>query len=110
ATTTAVVSGTAALLPDEALGSGTPSDGMPFTGDSVSLTGTPTATYNSKDVSAATTVTFAGLSLTGSSASNYSLTPLTQSATITQKAVSYFGISISSTKVYDATTAAAFTG
>src|SRR6185369_17240901 len=63
ATTTAVVSGTASLQSTESAGSGNTSDGKPYGVDSVSLTGTPTGTYNSKDVLSATTVTFGGLSL-----------------------------------------------
>ena len=58
----------------EGTGSGTTADGKPYTGDTVSLTGTATGTYNSKDVATATTVTFGGLSLTGSQAADYSLT------------------------------------
>ena len=41
--------------------------------DSVSLTGTPTGTYNSKDVATATTVTFGGLALTGTGNGDYTL-------------------------------------
>ena len=84
ATTTAVVSGTAALQSSETAGSGTTSDGKPYSVDSVSLTGTPAGTYDSANVASATTVTFSGLSLTGAGNGDYSLTVLTQAATITK--------------------------
>src|ERR1043166_3000163 len=82
ATTTATVSGTPALQAAEAAGSGTTSDGIPYDVDAVSLTGTPTGSYDSPSVATATTVTFSGLSLTGTDNSNYSLTAPTQAATI----------------------------
>ena len=109
-TTTAVVSGTAALQAAETAGSGTTSDGKPYSGDTVSVTGTPAAAYNSKDVATATTVTFGGLSLTGAQAGDYSFTASTQAATITPKALTYGGLSVPSSKVYDGTTTAAVSG
>ena len=72
-TTNAVVSGTATLATAEAPGAGTSIDGRKYTGDVVSITGTPFGTYNTKDVATASTVSYSGLSLAGSSASNYSL-------------------------------------
>ena len=90
-TTTAVVSGTAALQADGG-SAGSTSDGKPYTGDTVSLTGTATGTYNSKDVATATTVTFGGLSLTGTGNGDYTLTASTQAATITPKALTYSGL------------------
>ena len=61
-TTAAVVSGAAALLGTESAGSGSTSDGKPYSADSVSLSGSVrAATYNSKDVASATTVTFTRL-------------------------------------------------
>jgi hypothetical protein len=71
-TTTAVVSGTAAL--QAAVATGTSSDGKPLTGDDVGLTGTAVGNFNTKDVLTANTVAYTGLSLTGAQASNYSLT------------------------------------
>ncbi len=107
-TTTVVVSGTAALLAAEAPGTGTTSDDKPYNGDTVTLTGTATGTYNSKDVATATTVTFAGLS---SSNSDYTVTPAsTQAATITAKALTYSGPTVPSSKVYDGTTTAVVGG
>ena len=86
-TTTAEVSGTAALQTAEAAGTGSTADGKPYSVDSVSLTGTPTGTYNSKDVATATTVTFGGLALTGTGNGDYTLTASTQAATITPRTV-----------------------
>lgn len=73
-TTTASPLGTASLLAAEAPGTGASNDGKVFSGDVVSITGTPTATYNSKDVATAVNVTFGGISLTGAQAGNYVLT------------------------------------
>ena len=111
-TTAAVVSGSPGLLQAaEPKGTGTSSDGKPYTGDTVSLTGTATGTYNSKDVSTATTVTFGGLSLTGASAANYTLTiQAPAAATITAKALTFSGLSVPASKVYDGTTAAVVSG
>jgi hypothetical protein len=104
-TTAAMVSGTAALPAPEAAGTGSPSDGIPYTIDTVSLTGTPTATYNSKEVATANTVTFAGLALTGAQAGDYTLTASTQAATITAKTLRVTGITANN-KPYDGTTTA----
>ncbi len=104
-TTAAVVSASPALESAEAIGTGMPSDGKPFTGDTVLLIGTATGIYNSKDVESATTVTFGGLSLAGGQAGNYSLTmPGTVSASITPKALSILPPTV--TKMYDGGTSA----
>jgi len=71
--TTATPTGAAALLSAEAAG-GSTADGKPYTGDTVSLTGTAAYNFNSKDVATATTITESGLSLTGAQATDYSLT------------------------------------
>ncbi len=111
ATTAAVVSGTAALASAESAGAGTTSDGKSYLGDTVSITGAATGTYNSKDVATASTVTFSGLSLTGAQSGNYSLTMQgPQAATITPKPVTESGLSVAASKVYDATTAATLIG
>jgi hypothetical protein len=102
-TTTASVSGAAALQSAEAFGTGTPTDGKPYTGDTVSLTGAAGYAYNSKDVSTATTVSESGLSLTGAKATNYTLVAPTFAATITARAAVLTG-----TRAYDGTTTAAF--
>ena len=83
--TTASVSGAAALQSAEAFGAGSPSDGKPYAGDTVSLTGTASYAYNSKDVSAASNIIESGLSLTGAKASNYTLIPPSFAATITAR-------------------------
>ncbi len=93
ATTSATIIGAASLLAAEAPGSST-SDDKPYTGDTVSITGTTTGTYNSKDVASASSVTFAGLSLTGAQAGDYTLAIQTPaSATITPKTISESGLS-----------------
>ena len=104
-TTTAEVSGTAALQTAEAAGTGSTADGKPYSVDSVSLTGTPTGTYNSKDVATATTATFGGLALTGTGNGDYTLTASTQAATITPRTVTASIIG-DPTKTYDGTTSA----
>jgi len=73
-TDVATISGTPALPATDTAGTGTTLDGAPYTGDDVSITGTPTATYNSSHVDFATTVTFGGLTLTGAAAQDYTLT------------------------------------
>jgi phosphotransferase system IIA component len=110
ATTAATLTGTATLLASETLGTGTTSDGKPYTGDVVSVTGTPTGTFASKDVANGIGVTVTGTSLTGTQAGNYTLTQQTGlTANITPKALSVSGLSASN-KIYDATTAATLTG
>ena len=92
-TTTAVVSGSpGSLQTAEAVGAGTTSDGAPYLGDTVSITGTATGTYNDPSVANATTVTFGGLSLTGAQSGDYSLTMQSAaSATITPRVVTLSG-------------------
>src|SRR6185369_8079160 len=50
ATTTASLTGSAALLTAEAPGAGTTSDNKFYTGDTVSLTGSPSGTFADKNV------------------------------------------------------------
>ena len=110
-TTSAVVTGTSALAASEAAGTGTTSDGKPYTGDTVNITGTAVGTYNSKDVLTAATVTFSGLTLGGTHANNYTLTIQSPvAATITPKALSMTGLTAPASKVYDGTTNSAFGG
>ncbi|HZV33047.1 MAG TPA: YDG domain-containing protein, partial [Verrucomicrobiae bacterium] len=105
-TTTASVGGAAALMGAENVGTGSTSDGAPYSGDSVSLSGSVSAAaYNSKDVSTANMVTFdtSGLSLTGTDIDDYSMgVPVAQVASITALPVSLVG-----TRPYDGTTTAA---
>jgi len=110
-TTAATVIGSAALATAETGGSGTTTDGKAYSGDTVSISGTATGTYNSKDVATASTVTYAGLSLTGAQAGNYSLTIQTPAAaTITPKALTETGLSVAASRIYDGSTTATVAG
>jgi autotransporter-associated beta strand protein len=102
-TTTATVSGTPALQLAEAAGTGTSGDGTPYVGDALlPFIGTATGTYNSKDVAAATIVTFGGLTLGGAQAFDYTLTIQSPvPATITPRALSI--MANSQTKTYGQT-------
>src|ERR1051325_7972877 len=73
ATTTATLSGTAALLSAEAPGSGTTSDGKPYTGDTVTVGGTPAGTFASANVANGIAVMVTGNTLGGTQAGDYSL-------------------------------------
>ena len=109
-TALAYVSGVPSLAATEAFGSGTSSDGQPYTGDLVGIIGQATGTYNSADVASATTVTFAGLTLNGAQSANYTLTMQSPAAaTITAKALTVAGAAVTP-KLYDGTTAATVTG
>ena len=111
ATTTATVNGTPALQTTEAAGTGTTADGAPYTNDTVSISGTPSGTYNSKDVATANKVTFGAMTLSGAQASNYSLAlQAAQAATITAKTLTETGLSVPLSKIYDATTVATVNG
>jgi len=105
ATTTASVSGTPALLAAEAPGAGNTSDGKPYTGDAINITGSASGNFNSKDVASATTVTFTGLALDNS---NYSVTNPTAANTLSAKALSISGSSAAN-KTYDGNTTATVT-
>jgi len=97
--TSAVVSGTPTLQTAIAPGSGSSSDGKPYSGDTITLTGTATGTYNSKDVANANLVTFGGVTQGNS---NYVLDLGTQAATITRA-----NLVLSGSRVYDNTTVVA---
>jgi hypothetical protein len=84
ATTTATISGTAALQTASTAGTGNSTDGKAYSGDTISLTGTLAANFNTKDVATANTVAFTGLSLTGTDVGNYTLTQPTGSNQITR--------------------------
>ena len=87
----------AALLASQAPGAGNALDGKWYSGDSVSIAGTPVGTFNSANVLSASTVTYSGLSLTGAQAGNYSLTVQSPTAAaITPKTVS-----LTASKTYD---------
>jgi hypothetical protein len=82
-TTVATLTGSAALLTAEAAGSGTTSDNTPYTGDTVSVTGTPAGAFSGAGVGTGLTVSVTGLSLSGGQAGNYSLTAPSFTANIT---------------------------
>jgi hypothetical protein len=93
-TTTAILTGTAAL------------SGTIQSGDKVTLSGTPTAQFATKDVGDGKAVTVSGYTLTGADAAYYDLTqPTGLTADITKKDVSISGIT-SNSKSYDGTTTA----
>jgi gliding motility-associated-like protein len=82
--TNATVSGTPSLFAPKNSGQGNGSDGIPYIGDDVSISGLPLGNYNSSQVLSATNVQFSGLSLTGSQSSNYKLViQANKAATIT---------------------------
>ena len=109
--TAATVSGTATLQSPEAKGAGSDTDGKPYTSDTVSVSGPATASYNSKVVATATTITYGGLTLGGTSAANYSLSyPAAVSGNITPRALTVTGLTLTTTKTYDGTNTAAVTG
>jgi subtilisin family serine protease len=108
--TAAAVSGTAALMVAKAFGVGTFADGAPYTGDNVSIAGTPSGNYNSRDVALATSVNYTGLTLFGTQAGNYTLTLQGPSAaSILPKTVTVSGLGAGD-KPYDGNTGAAVTG
>jgi hypothetical protein len=102
---TATVNGTPTLQAGEAAGSGTSSDGKPYAGDTVSVTGTSSGAFASKSVGTAITVTVTGLSLSGDAATNYTLSTPALTADITAKPLTVTGV-VANDKVYDGTTAA----
>ncbi len=76
-------------------------------GDDVTLSGSPSATFASKNVPGGT-VTVTGVSLAGADAGNYTLfAPITTSAAITPRALAVTATGVSRT--YDGTTAATVT-
>jgi endonuclease YncB( thermonuclease family) len=106
ATTAATLSGTAALLAVDAPGTGTTSDGRPYSGDSVVLGGTPNAVFASKVTGSGLTVTVSGLTLGGGQAGNYSLTqPAGVTGNIVAKGLTVSGVTANN-KSYDGTTSA----
>jgi gliding motility-associated-like protein len=107
----AIVQGSPTLVTAQAPGAGSVTDGIPYSNDVVSISGTPIGTYNSKDVLTANAVSFSGLSLSGANANNYTLniqSPFASS--IVKKVLSMFGLSVPSTKVYDGSTSATVGG
>jgi hypothetical protein len=111
-TTSDSPTGTAALLTAEGAGSGTTTDGRPYSGDNVTLGGTAIGTFASKDVADNISVTVSGNTLGGNQAGDYVLATDEQSglsADISAKTLFVWGLSASD-KTYDATTTATLTG
>ena len=100
--TIASVSGIATLISAQAVGAGTSTDGIPYLGDVINLIGTPSGSYNSKDVLTANLIQFAGITTDNN---NYILSLISQNASITPKALTVNGTTVAN-KVYDGTTTA----
>ncbi len=108
-TTTAKLSGTAAFATAETAGSGTTSDGIPYSVDSVSAGGTAAGTLASRNVGSQA-VTITGVTVTGNGNGNYTATQQTGlTQTVTAKELTVSGITASST-IYDGTTTAKLGG
>ena len=81
--TTASLTGSPALQISEAAGAGTTADGKPYSGDAVSVGGSPTANFGSTGPGVGIAVTVSGYTLSGAEAGNYSPTqPTGLTATI----------------------------
>ena len=107
----ASVLGSAQLNSFEVAGSGSLDDYTAYSGDTLSFTGVATATYNVKDVTAASVVSFGGLSLAGAQASDYSLVmQRLQSALISAKTLTQTGLSVAASRTYDGTLVATVLG
>ncbi|MCD9853450.1 YDG domain-containing protein [Epilithonimonas sp. JDS] len=90
--------------------SGSPSlVGIVFS-DDVSVTGTPTVNFTTKDVGTNKPITVFGYSLTGTKAGNYSVSqPTGLTANVTAKSLTITSVTVAN-KVYDGTNAATITG
>jgi hypothetical protein len=95
ATTTAVLTGTATVVP--------------LAGDSLGVAGTPTALFADKNVGTAKAVSLSGLVLTGADAANYTALLPALVADITMRPLSLAGLMVPA-RVYDATRVAALAG
>ena len=106
-TVAALQNASGALLSAIVAGTGTSSDGAPYSGDAVALFGTASANYITKNVGSGLTVVFSGVGLSGTEAGNYTLA---QQTALSNGAITQKGVSVSNTvvadKVYDATTSA----
>src|SRR5260370_36542918 len=84
------------LFRSEAAGAGSTTDGMPYTGDAVTLGGTAAGTFASKDTGTSIAVTISGNTLGGLQASDYKLALNEQSglsANISPKTLTVSGLS-----------------
>ena len=103
-TTAATFTGTASLLAAQPPGTGTTSDGKPYTGDEVAPSGTPVGAFDTKHVGTGKAVTITGLALGGAQAGNYSASPPAGlTADVTKLAVTV--TAVDTPKTYDGTTA-----
>ena len=104
-TTTEPLGGTAAFLASETPGSGSTSDGKPYSGDTITIGGTAAGTFAAKDVGTALAVTVTGVTVSGTNSGDYTVTQQTGlTANITPKALTVTGLTAAA-KVYDGTTA-----
>jgi autotransporter-associated beta strand protein len=88
-TPAATVSGSATLLPSQAPGAGTTSDGKSYSGDIVTLSGSSSATFTNSTAASAKPLTVNGFTLTGTNNGNYSLIqPTGLTADITPRQIS----------------------
>ena len=105
-TSAEALGGTAAFLAAETAGAGTTGDGKPYTVDSITIGGTATGTFASKNVGIGIAVTVSGVTVTGTNSGDYSVTQQTGlTANITARPVTV--TAASNSKVYDGTTSAA---
>jgi autotransporter-associated beta strand protein len=81
-TTTATLTGSAALQTAEAPGTGSSTDGSPYTGDPVSLSGSPSGSFVSAGPGTGIAVSVSGLFLANNTPGNYTLTSPSLSANI----------------------------
>jgi hypothetical protein len=110
-TTVAGLTGTPAFATAETAGTGTTSDGIPYTVDTVTVGGTAAGAFADRNVGAAKAITVTGLTVSGTDAANYTATqPTGLTADITAKALSVAGLSAVTTRVYDTTTTAGLLG
>ena len=108
-TTVAKLGGTAAFQTPEAAAVGTGADGMPYSGDSVTIGGTATGTLAAKDVGTQA-VTITGVTETAAVSGDYTVTQQTGlTQVVTPKALTVLGITATST-IYDGTTVAKLGG
>jgi autotransporter-associated beta strand protein len=108
-TTTATITGTPALQAAETPPAGTTADGKPYTGDTVTLGGSPVGAFSTKAVGTNKTVTVTGLSISGAQAFDYALPNPTLTANITNLATAVTGLTANS-KPYDGGTVATLSG
>ena len=105
ATLGATVAGTAVLTS----GAATDVDGLFYGADTVSVTGTASGAFATKDAATGKSVTVSGLSLAGGDAANYQLDTISLTADIAKKTLSISGLTASN-KTYDAGLGATVTG